>query len=117
MRYVLFFVILGLIGFFAYQVVNEDSSFFNSTVSICKLRESPKQYAKKPEVTIKGEVTSSYSLFGKNLYELTQKNEDCSIRVVSSGASPKEGNILTVTGKLKEAFKIGNTRMLVVLEE
>lgn len=98
-------------------MIDKDSSFFNSEVSICKLRKSPKQYAKKPEVTIKGKVTSSYSVFGKNLYELSQQNEDCSIKVVSSGASPKAGSILTVTGKLKEAFKIGDKRILVVLED
>ncbi len=117
MRYLVFLIILAAIGFFAYQIIGNGLPFVNSPVSICQLKETPKKYVDRAQIKVSGKVTNSYSLFGKNLYELSNPDENCSIKVVSSGASPKEGKTLTIRGNLKEAFNIGNKRMLVIVEE
>jgi hypothetical protein len=92
-------------------------SFLNSGVDICELRDTPKKYADRKTITVQGEVISSYSLLGSNLYELSQPGDSCAINVVSTGASPTEGKHLTIEGQLKEGFKLGSTRMLVIVEQ
>ena len=119
MKKLLSLIVLAAVGFFVYQFFFSGNGNREGKVSttVCKIKEKPRKYAEFKKVTVKGTVAGSKSLAGYNLFELKQKGKDCSIDVVSEGASPSEGKNLTVKGQVKEAYKLGDNRVLVIVEE
>ena len=88
-------------------------SQFNTT-SIGKLLEDPRSYEGKT-VTVEGRVTDTKSLFVVKYFTVEDKTGK--IVVVTDRMLPRVGQTDRVRGKLDEAFSIGQTRMIVLVEE
>lgn len=116
-RNIVFLALLIGGSIIAYKSFFGNNKTGKASPEICEITKSPRKYAQFKQVKVEGKVTSSNSLLGVNVYELSQKNDTCSIRVVSQGASPKTGEFLTVKGEVQEAYKIGDNRMLVIVED
>lgn len=113
-------IIIGLViagGVILYKSYFGDNKTGEASPEICEIVKAPRKYAKLKQVTVKGKVAGSNSFLGVNMYELSQEKDTCSINVVSQGASPKTGQELTVKGEVQEAYKIGDNRMLVIIED
>lgn len=119
MKKLLSLIILVVIGLFAWQIFFSGSNYREgkTEATVCQIVDNPRKYAEFKQVTVEGKVVGSKSLAGYNLFEVKQKEKDCSIDVVSEGASPSEGETLTVKGQVQEAFKLGDNRMLVIVEK
>jgi hypothetical protein len=66
-------------------------------------------------VTIAGTVTSATNLFAVKFFKVRDATGE--IAVVTSSDLPKEGDPVTVTGKVNEAFSIGPHHLVVIEEQ
>lgn len=119
MKKLLGIIVLAAIGFLVYQFFFSGTGDREGKVSttICQIKEKPRRYAQFKKVTVEGTVAGSKSLASFNLIELKQQEKDCTIDVVAEGASPSKGKNITVKGLVKEAYKIGDNRKLVIVAE
>lgn len=74
---------------------------------------SPGKYEGQ-EVTVAGTVTGTYNLLFVKYYKL--QDDSGEIAVVTQNALPKEGEKLRVKGKVNQAFAIGGSRLIVIVE-
>lgn len=118
MKNILGLILLAGIGYLVYSFFFQSSKTREGTTEakICEVRDNPRKYAQFKEVKLNGTVAGSNSLAGYNLIELKQESTDCTINVISEGPSPSEGKQITVSGLVKEAYKVGDSRKLVVVE-
>jgi hypothetical protein len=115
-------IILGVIGGGSLLVYN---FFIKKTPErsgvayprVCEIKASPRKYSQCDKVVVEGNVTSSTSLFSVNLYKIKDGNDTCTINVIAEGASPSKGKNVTVRGELREGYKVGTNRLLVIVEE
>jgi hypothetical protein len=115
-------IILGVIGgggFLVYNFFIKENPDKSGVAypGICEIKESPRTYSQFDKVVVKGDVVSSSSLFSVNLYEIKAPSDTCEISVISNGASPEEGKNVKVRGEVREAYKLGSSRLLVIVEE
>ncbi|MEO5574489.1 MAG: hypothetical protein ABIR48_08435 [Gammaproteobacteria bacterium] len=82
-------------------------------VSIREVVDHPRDYVGK-EVTLQGNVTAVYSLIVFKYFELSDGT--ATIGVVTSKPLPRKGEHISVTGRLKEAFSLGDTSLTVLIE-
>jgi len=78
------------------------------------IQKAPGQYDGR-EVTIAGTVSSSHNLIFANYYQVDDGTGQ--IAVVTQSALPKEGEHVTVKGKVNQAFAIGTAHLVVIVEE
>ena len=83
------------------------------TTKIADLLASPSQYADSV-VRVKGKVTNSFMVFGKGYF--TVADETGSIAIIPSKTYPKTGEEVTIKGRLKSAFVIGDKSLTVLIE-
>jgi hypothetical protein len=84
-----------------------------SSTPIGKIIEKPRDYAGK-SVTISGEVGEIFSLFVVKYF--TVRDATGELAVVTSRALPRKGSKIEVTGRVEEAFSIGDKQLLVLIE-
>lgn len=85
--------------------------------SICDLIAEPQDYGNDQTLHLRGIVTSSYAIFGLNFYTIQDaNNENCEVRILTTGIAPNQSMEVEVEGKLREAYKIGTWRGLVIIE-
>lgn len=75
---------------------------------------SPGAYEGK-DVTIAGKVTATHNLLVVKYYQVDDGSGE--IAVVTNSALPKEGDKVRVKGRVNQAFAIGSTRLIVIVEE
>lgn len=85
------------------------------TVSIKELVENPRKYEGK-RVSIKGKVENTYSLLIIKYFELSDES-GARIRVITKRLLPRQGEIVSIRGKLQESFEFGNENITVFIEE
>jgi hypothetical protein len=83
------------------------------TTPINKIIEHPRDYSNKP-VKISGEVTEVFSLVVVKYFIVKDKTGE--IIVVTKKPLPTEGTKITVKGTVQEAFSIGDTQLIVIVE-
>ena len=88
------------------------SSMF--TTSINTIKSNPREYDGKT-VTISGTVTQAVNLLVIKYYVVDDGTG--SIPVVPKGAVPSTGKKVTVTGRVDQAFALGDRSLVVILEE
>lgn len=74
------------------------------TVSIRQVLADPAKY-RDGDVTVRGHVTEAASLLGKGAYQLSDGGD--SIWVVSSSGTPRKGERVDATGRVREGFDLG----------
>ncbi len=85
------------------------------TTKIEKIFSNPTEYAGKV-VTIEGDVTDRTAIFGAlKFYKLRDKSGE--IIVVTGKSLPETKSVLSVKGKIDNAFIIGDQKLLVFVEE
>jgi hypothetical protein len=80
---------------------------------IDKILANPRDYADK-KVTISGTVTDTFSFLVVKYFTVTDDTGE--MTVVSQKPLPEEGSTVKVTGTVKEAFSLGDQRMIVLIE-
>ncbi|HYQ47858.1 MAG TPA: hypothetical protein VEP69_02225 [Thermodesulfovibrionales bacterium] len=80
---------------------------------IKKILDNPRDYSDKT-VKISGEVTEVFSLFVVKYFAV--KDGTGEIMVITSRPLPRKGSQITVTGKVQEAFSLGDRQMIVIVE-
>ncbi|RJQ49199.1 MAG: hypothetical protein C4538_02600 [Nitrospiraceae bacterium] len=83
------------------------------TTPIGKIHEDPRHYSGKA-VTISGEVTEVFGFFGIKYFSVKDKTGE--ITVVTDKPLPKKGAAIRVKGTVKEAFSIGDSHLIVIVE-
>lgn len=87
---------------------------YEASTPIGKITENPRDYDGKA-VNIAGDVTDRMSLIVVKYFTLKDKTGE--IKVVSKRALPTVGSKIRIKGTIKEAFTIGDSQMLVLVEE
>jgi hypothetical protein len=82
--------------------------------SISTIKNDPRTWDGKV-VTVRGTVKSSFSAFGLKYYEVDDGTG--TMPVVTKGAVPKEGASVRVTGRVDQAFALGDKSLVVLVEE
>jgi len=82
-------------------------------MKIKTIKDDPRTWDGKV-VTVKGKVATSLHLFGLKYYEIDDGTG--TIPVVTKGAVPKEGTTVRVTGRVDQAFAIGEKSLVVLVE-
>jgi hypothetical protein len=75
---------------------------------------SPGAYEGK-EVTVEGKVTATHNLLVVKYYQVDDGTGE--IAVVTESALPKEGEAVRVKGRVSQAFAIGSSRLIVIVEK
>ena len=75
---------------------------------------SPGTYEGK-DVTIAGKVTASHNLVVVKYYEVDDGSGE--IAVVTNNVLPKEGDKVRVIGRVNQAFAVGSSRLIVIIEK
>ena len=91
--------------------------YFNQVhpTKIEKILSNPTTYTGK-EVAIEGEVTDRTAFFGViKFYRLRDKSGE--ITVVTRKSLPETKSVISVKGKIDDAFTIGDQRLVVFVEE
>lgn len=81
---------------------------------IKKIIENPRDYEGKT-VTVSGEVKEIFSLFIIRYFIVADGTGE--ITVITHRPLPKQGTKIRVRGKVSEAFSLGQTQTIVILEE
>jgi photosystem II stability/assembly factor-like uncharacterized protein len=81
---------------------------------IAEIKASPLKYEGKT-VSISGEVTATHNLLVVRYF--TVRDDTGEIAVVTQSPLPEEGQKVHVKGTVDQAFAIGDTRLLVIVEE
>jgi hypothetical protein len=76
-----------------------------ASTSINKVLSDPSRY-RNHDVTVKGTVTESMSIIDRGVYRL--EDHGSQLWVVSGEGVPRTGAHVTVTGKIRDVFDIGN---------
>lgn len=84
------------------------------TTKIADIKNEPRRYDQKT-VTIAGTVSSSLNVLGFKVFEVDDGTG--TIRVVTKRAVPREGAKVRVTGRVDQAFAIGGTSFVVLVEQ
>ncbi len=84
------------------------------TLPIRDVVNNPREYAGK-QITVEGTVTAIYSLVIIKYFEISDGT--ATLGVVSSKPLPKKGEHIRVTGRLEEAFSLGDISMTILLED
>ncbi len=82
-------------------------------VPIREVANNPREYAGEA-VTLEGDVSAVYSLVVFKYFELSDGTG--TIGVVSNKPLPRKGEHVRVTGRLEEAFSLGDFSMTVLIE-
>lgn len=80
---------------------------------IGKIYAAPREYDGR-NVTVSGTVTSGMNLILLKYFFL--KDDTGEIPVITGGVVPAPGEKVTVTGEVKEAFALGDQRLIVIVE-
>ncbi len=80
---------------------------------IQKIVDNPQQFTDK-EITVRGTVGNVTDLAVLRYYKLADNTGE--IHVIAKGDLPSRGDKVTVTGKVKPVFKIGNSQFTVIEE-
>jgi hypothetical protein len=107
---IIFSAILGIL-LFGFLTLGCDKLI---TTKIGDIVNNTRGYAEK-FVTIEGEVTEVFSLHFVKYFKVSDGTGE--IAVVSNKPSPLKGNNIKVYGQVKEAFSLGDERLLVIIEE
>ena len=83
------------------------------STKIRAIKESPGAFEGK-EVAIAGQVTGTWNLLFVKYYKVRDDTDE--IAVITEAALPREGDHVRVKGTVNQAFSVGNTRMIVVIE-
>jgi len=75
---------------------------------------TPGSYEGK-DVTVEGKVTASHNLMVVKYYEVDDGSGK--ITVVTQNALPREGEKVSVKGRVNQAFAIGSARLVVIVEQ
>lgn len=75
---------------------------------------SPGAYEGK-DVTINGKVTATHNLVFVKYYQVDDGSGE--IGVVTTSALPKEGDKVRVRGRVNQAFAVGSSRLIVIVEK
>lgn len=84
-----------------------------NTIPIGEIYEGPRGYDGK-NVTIRGTVTESVNLVFFKYFIL--QDETGEIPVITGRVVPAKGESVTVQGEVKEAFSLGDQRLIVIVE-
>lgn len=80
---------------------------------IGSILENPRNYAEK-EVTVSGEVTGAFSLVVVKYF--TVKDNTGELAIVTERTLPQKGERIRVKGTIKEAFSLGDKKLIVLIE-
>lgn len=80
---------------------------------IGKIQAGPRDYDGKA-VTVKGTVTDSANLLFMKYFVV--KDGTGEIHVVTERIIPRKGEMVTVKGRVQEAFALGDQRLIVIVE-
>jgi hypothetical protein len=83
-------------------------------VDIKDVVENPRKYADQT-VTIGGEVQDAFALLALKYYTLNDGTG--TIHVLTERPLPRNGEKLRVTGRVAEAFSIGDQSVMILIEE
>jgi hypothetical protein len=101
-------ILLGL----AAAVLAACSTMFAARIG--DILKSPGAYEGK-EVTVEGKVTATHNLLVVKYYQVDDGTGE--IAVVTESALPKEGEKVRVKGRVNQAFAIGSSRLIVIVEK
>ncbi len=87
-------------------------AFFSTPIA--KILEDPRKYSDR-SVSVSGEVTEVFSFMVIKYFVVRDKTGQ--IAVVTDKTLPRKGAQITVHGKVKEAFSLGDQQLLVLVEE
>ncbi|OPY77455.1 MAG: hypothetical protein A4E65_02740 [Syntrophorhabdus sp. PtaU1.Bin153] len=104
-------MILSLLACFLIVVATSCTKF--GTTKIGDIVNHPRDYAEK-EVSIFGEVTETFSLLVVKYF--TVRDGTGEITVITERPLPAKGEKIKITGTVKEAFSMGPTTSLVIVE-
>jgi len=85
----------------------------STTTEIRQILKDPRAYDGKT-VTVQGDVSDTFSLVVIKYFELNDGTGV--IRVVSDKALPSKGQQLKVTGRIRQAFSLGDQSIMVLIE-
>ena len=80
---------------------------------IAKIVQSPRAYEGK-EVTVSGTVAETFSLVVVRYFVI--RDDTGEIAVVTDRSLPRKGEQLKVTGRVQEAFSLGDQQLIVIME-
>ena len=80
---------------------------------IKNILDNPRDYSDRT-VRVTGEVTDTFSLFVIKYFMV--KDSSGEITVVTTRPLPQRGSKITVKGTVHEAFSLGNTQLIVIVE-
>ncbi len=100
-----------LLGAVAVAVVACSTMFATKVGDILS---SPGAYEGK-DVTIAGNVTTTHNLVFVKYYQVNDGSGE--IAVVTDSPLPKEGDKVQVKGRVNQAFAIGSSRLIVIVEK
>jgi hypothetical protein len=83
------------------------------TTPIKKILDNPRDYSDKT-VTVNGEVTETFSLLVIKYFMV--KDSTGEITVVTTRPLPQRGSKITVKGIVHEAFSLGESQLIVIVE-
>lgn len=81
---------------------------------ISEIKDNPRHYDGR-EVTISGVVTDSANLVVVKTFSV--KDDSGEIRIVTKRSLPKKGEKVRVTGRVDQAFSIGSSSYVVIVEK
>jgi hypothetical protein len=87
-------------------------AFFSTPIG--KILEDPRKYADR-SVTVSGEVTEVFSFMVIKYFVVRDKTGQ--LAVVTEKTLPRKGAQISVHGKVKEAFSLGDQQLLVLVED
>ncbi len=102
---------LIVLGLAAALIAACSTLFANKIGDILK---SPGAYEGK-DVTIAGKVTATHNLVVVKYYQVDDGSGE--IAVVTDNALPKEGDKVRVRGRVNQAFAVGSSRLVVIVEK
>ena len=85
-----------------------------STTPISEILKNPRAFEGK-QVTVDGDVVEVFGLVVLKYFVV--KDAGGEIAVVTERSLPKKGERATVTGKVREAFAIGDRQLIVIMED
>jgi len=105
-----YFRISSIILLFSVAVIGCSRIF---PTPIGRILENPRDYSEKT-VTVSGEVTEVFGFFGIRYFVIKDKTGE--ITVVTKKPLPRKGTTVRIKGTVKDAFAIGESQVMVIVE-
>ncbi len=106
-----YYRIIGILLLFSVTVAGCNRIF---PTPIGRILDNPRDYSEKT-VMVSGEVTEVFGFFGIKYFVVKDKTGE--ITVVTGKPLPRKGTSIKIRGTVKEAFVIGDSQVMVIVEK